>query len=62
MSDFGISRLQANGNEFTTRLIGSMGYLDPEYVFIYSIYLYNVSKVSILNHQMLTNKTICCSF
>ena len=38
MSDFGISRLQANGDEFTTRLIGSMGYLDPEYVFIYCIY------------------------
>ena len=35
MSDFGISRLNSSdgGILVTTKLVGSRGYLDPEYVF-----------------------------
>mgnify|MGYP002775085255 CR=1 FL=1 len=34
MSDFGISKLKSNNtgyDEVATKLIGSMGYMDPEY-------------------------------
>jgi serine/threonine protein kinase len=31
MSDFGISKLNSgSGNEVATRIIGSLGYMDPE--------------------------------
>ena len=62
MSDFGISRLQTNAEVISTRLIGSMGYLDLEYVFIYSLHAYYVFEVSILNSVILISTTICNSF